>query len=87
MNRGRVNVKHLEILHRLSKESHATELRHRRTLRPGCRSILATKFRHSAELIGPTKVPLPFSFALRIATPLSLRAGWRKTACHPPTEA
>ena len=86
MNRRRVNVKHLEILHRLSKEPHATELRHA-ALRPGCRSILATKFRHSAELIGPTKVPLPFSFALRTATPLSLRAGWRKNACHPPTEA
>ena len=31
MNRRRVNVKHLEMLHRLSKEPYATELRHRRT--------------------------------------------------------
>jgi hypothetical protein len=62
----------------LPQNSHATE-RHTAALRPACRSIPAARFRHSAELIGPTKVPLPFSFALRTATPLSLRAGWRKT--------
>ena len=42
-------------------------------LRPACRSIPAARFRHSTELKGTTKAPLPFSVALRTASPLSSR--------------
>jgi hypothetical protein len=42
---------------RCPKTPHATGLRHA-ALRPGCRSIPAAKFRHSAELNGSTKAAL-----------------------------
>jgi hypothetical protein len=86
VNRRRVNVKRLEILHRLSKEPHATELRHRRT-----QPRLPLHSGNQVSSLRRIDWSNQSAVAILLCSPNRNTAfvarGLTQNACHPPTEA